>query len=134
MATIAVLGTMDTKGVEHAFVSEQIKKRGHQVLIIDTGTLGPPGLKPDVSREEVAKAAGVDLAVLVAKKDRGEAVAAMSHGAPVVLARLAAEGRIDGVISLGGGGGTAISTAAMQAHTSASRMWCCFRALWMWQA
>ena len=115
MATIAVLGTMDTKGEEHAFVANLIKQRGHQVLVIDTGTLDAPKLKPDITRFEVAAAAGADLNALVAKKDRGEAVAAMSRGAPVVLARLLADKRIDGVISLGGGGGTAISTAAMRA-------------------
>ena len=115
MATIAILGTMDTKGDEHAFVAELIRQRGHQVFVIDVGTLGEPQLKPDISRTEVAAAAGVDLAALVARKDRGEAVTAMSRGAPVVLAKLAAEKRIDGVISLGGGGGTAIATAAMRA-------------------
>ena len=60
-------------------------------------------------------AAGVDLAALIARKDRGEAVATMAKGAPVVLAKLVAEGRVQGVISLGGGGGTAIGTAAMRA-------------------
>ena len=115
MPTIAILGTMDTKGDEHAFVAGLIRQRGHQVLVIDVGTLGEPRLKPDISRTEVAAAAGVDLAALVAKKDRGEAVTAMSRGAPVILAKLAAEQRIDGVISLGGGGGTAIATAAMRA-------------------
>ena len=115
MATIAVLGTMDTKGEEHAFVANLIKQRGHQVLVIDTGTLDAPKLSPDITRQEVAAAAGADLNALVAKKDRGEAVAAMSRGAPSVLAKLVAEQRIDGVISLGGGGGTAISTAAMRA-------------------
>ena len=108
MGTIAVLGTLDTKGDEHRFVAEQIRRIGHDVLIIDTGTLDPPRLKPDITRLEVAAAAGVDLAMLVAKRDRGEAVAAMSKGAPVVLSRLVAERKIDGVISLGGGGGTAI--------------------------
>jgi uncharacterized protein (UPF0261 family) len=115
MATIAILGTMDTKGEEHAFVAEQIRSRGHKVLVIDTGTLEEPKLKPDITRAEVAAAAGIDLAALVARRDRGEAVKAMSEGAPIVLARLAAEGKIQGVISLGGGGGTAISTAAMRA-------------------
>ena len=115
MATIAILGTMDTKGDEHAFVADQIRQRGHGVLIIDTGTLGEPRLKPDVTRHEVADAAGVDLARLVARRDRGEAVAAMSRGAPTILSRLAEAKRIDGVISLGGGGGTAIATAAMRA-------------------
>jgi uncharacterized protein (UPF0261 family) len=77
--------------------------------------LDEPQLKPDITRSDVAAAAGVDLAVLVARRDRGEAVAAMSRGAPVILAKLVEEKRIDGVISLGGGGGTAIATAAMRA-------------------
>jgi uncharacterized protein (UPF0261 family) len=115
MATIAVLGTMDTKGVEHAFVAERIKSRGHKVLVVDVGTLADPKLKPDITREEVAAAGGVDLAALQKKQDRGESVAAMSKAAPVVIARLVAEKKIDGVISLGGGGGTAIATAAMRA-------------------
>ena len=115
MSTIAILGTMDTKGEEHAFVAEQIKRRGHQVLVIDTGTLDNPKLKADISRQEVARAAGADLADLVARRDRGEAVKAMSLGAPQILLPLVEARKIDGVISLGGGGGTAIGTAAMRA-------------------
>ncbi|MFM7743104.1 MAG: Tm-1-like ATP-binding domain-containing protein, partial [Verrucomicrobiota bacterium] len=115
MATIAVLGTLDSKGEEHAFVAALIAKRGHRPLLIDVGTGAPPSVRPDITREEVAAAAGIDLAALVARQDRGECVVAMTRAAPVMLARLAAEGRIQGVISLGGGGGTAISTAAMRA-------------------
>jgi uncharacterized protein (UPF0261 family) len=115
MPTIAILGTMDTKGVEHGYVADLIQQRGHKVLVIDVGTAGEPKLNPDISRIEVATAAGVDFTQLAAKHDRGESVSAMSRGAPIVLAKLAAEKRIDGVISLGGGGGTAIATAAMRA-------------------
>src|SRR5437667_2844274 len=114
MATIAILGTMDSKGAEHAFVAARIKERGHRALIIDVGTLGEPSLKPDITREEVAAAGGIDLAALQRRQDRGESVAAMSQAAPVVLSKLVAEKKIDGVISLGGGGGTAIATAAMR--------------------
>src|SRR5438874_3368588 len=103
MATIAILGTMDTKGEEHAFVSNQIRQRGHQVLVIDTGTLGEPKLKPQITRREVAAAAGIDFEALLAKRDRGEAVQAMSQAAPILLTRLLQEHKIDGVISLGGG-------------------------------
>ena len=115
MATIAILWTLDTKGEEHAFVAAQIRQRGHQTLIIDTGTLEAPRLEPDISREEVAAAAGIDLPAVLARRDRGEAVQAMAQGAPLLLARLVQGKRIDGVISLGGGGGTAISTAGMRA-------------------
>jgi uncharacterized protein (UPF0261 family) len=114
MATIAVLGTLDTKGVEHAFVAEQIRGRGHQTLLIDVGGLEAPVVAPDVTREAVAAAGGVDLAGLMARRDRGETVAAMAKAATVMLGSLYREGRIQGVISLGGGGGTSIATAAMQ--------------------
>src|SRR5262245_36236533 len=114
MATIALLGTMDTKGSEYAFLAEQVRKRGHRTLVIDTGILGEPALVPDISRTEVASAGGADIAELVANGDRGDAVTAMSQGASVVLSRLVTQGQVDGVIALGGSGGTAIATAAMR--------------------
>lgn len=115
MATIAVLGTFDTKGPEHAFVADLIRKRGHDVLLIDAGSGEPPTIKPDVTREEVAAATGVDLQTLTARHDRGESVTAMAGAAAALLSQLASAGRIHGVISLGGGGGTAIGTTAMRA-------------------
>jgi uncharacterized protein (UPF0261 family) len=115
MATIAVLGTLDSKGEEHAFVAALIAQHGHKPLLIDVGTGGPATVQPDITREQVAAAAGIDLVALMAKKDRGECVVAMTKAAPACVAKLAAEGRIHGIISLGGGGGTAIGTAAMRA-------------------
>jgi uncharacterized protein (UPF0261 family) len=115
MATIAVLGTLDSKGEEHGFVAGQLRKLGHTPLLIDVGTHSPPTVTPDVTRDEVAAAGGIDLPALRAREDRGECVTAMSESIPVLLKQLADAGRIQGVISLGGGGGTAICTAAMRA-------------------
>lgn len=115
MATIAVLGTLDTKGTEHAYVAHLIRQRGHQPLLIDTGSGAPPTTVPDIAREEVAAAGNIDLPALLARQDRGEAVTAMAGAAARLLSDLVAQKRIDGVISLGGGGGTAISTTAMRA-------------------
>lgn len=115
MSTIALIGTLDTKGDEYLFLAEQIRRRGHSVLVIDVGTLDSPKLKPDISREQVAMAGGTTLTEIQARRDRGEAVKAMSQGAPVILSKLFQEKRIDGVIALGGGGGTAIATAGMRA-------------------
>ena len=113
--TIAVLGTLDSKGHEHAFVADLIRKKGHDVLLIDLGTGDAPQVTPDVSRFDVAASIGLDLQTLIDKQDRGECVVAMSKAAPVFLLNLVAEEKIDGVISLGGGGGTALGTAAMRA-------------------
>jgi uncharacterized protein (UPF0261 family) len=114
MGTIAVLGTLDSKGDEHAFVADQIRLRGHEALLIDVGTGSDPGVRPEVSRFEVAEAGGVDLQPILDRRDRGECVAAMTRAAPILLERLVENGTIEGVISLGGGGGTAIATAAMR--------------------
>jgi uncharacterized protein (UPF0261 family) len=84
-------------------------------LLIDVGTGAESTVKPDITRFQVAETAGLDLVSIIAKKDRGEAVTAMSQAAPVILLKLQREGKIDGVISLGGGGGTAIATSAMRA-------------------
>ncbi len=112
---VAILGTLDSKGIEYAFLKKQIEARGVGTLVIDAGVLGPPYFTPDISAAELARAAGADLAKLVGEKDRGRAVTAMSVGAAVVVSHLHEKGRIDGIISMGGGGGTAIGTAAMQA-------------------
>lgn len=113
--TIAVLGTLDSKGEEHAYVAGIIRDKGHRVLLIDVGSLEPPKVVPDITREEVAAAGGVDLLALQARQDRGESVTAMAGAAARLLSGLVTAGKIDGVISLGGGGGTAIGTAAMRA-------------------
>lgn len=115
-STIAVLGTFDTKGREHAFVAEFIRGRGHGALLIDVGSLGTPTITADISAATIAAAAGnPDHAAILARRDRGECVTLMGQGAASVVAALAAEGKIHGIISLGGGGGTAIATAAMRA-------------------
>ncbi|WP_421725652.1 Tm-1-like ATP-binding domain-containing protein [Bauldia sp.] len=112
---VAILGTLDSKGAEFAFLKDRIEAERIATLVIDAGVLGPPGFPPDISANDVAAAAGADLPALADERDRGKAVSAMAAGATAVVARLHDEGRIHGIISMGGGGGTAIGTAAMRA-------------------
>jgi uncharacterized protein (UPF0261 family) len=115
MATVVLLGTLDTKGREYAFVRGQLATRGIEVLVIDAGVYEPLGLTPDISRFEVARAAGTDIDTLVRAGDRGRAVTAMGQGAAAVVLGLHAQGRLDGVLALGGSGGSSIAARAMQA-------------------
>lgn len=112
---VAVLATLDTKSEHAEFIKTIIEGRGHEVILIDIGVLGEPGMPPTISRTELAIAAGVDLNKLIATKDRGAALAFMSQGAVAVVTKLYREGALDGVLGLGGGSGTAVSTAAMRA-------------------
>lgn len=115
MARIAVVGTLDTKGTEHQFVADLIAEKGHEPILVDVGGLGPATVSPDVSREVVAKSTGIDLATIVRQRDRGALVSAMSEAAAGYLSGAFERGEFDGLISLGGSGGTAIATAAMRA-------------------
>jgi len=112
---VAIIGTLDTKGAEFAYLKARIEAAGVDTLTIDVGVLADPAYPPEVSAAEVARAAGTDLGALRARNDRGEAMAAMAKGAAELAARLHREGRIDGIVSMGGGGGTAVATAAMRA-------------------
>jgi uncharacterized protein (UPF0261 family) len=115
MGTVLLLGTFDTKGDEYAYVRDRLVELGCEVVLVDAGILGEPTLPPDVSRAEVAGAAGAELAELGRSLDRGVAVEAMGRGAAAVLAPLYREGRFDGVMALGGSGGATIATHAMRA-------------------
>ena len=114
MATVLLIGTLDTKGDEYAFVRELIRARGHEVLVMDIGVLGEGSTTADVTAEQVAAAGGTSLEQLQQRRDRGAAVEAMLTGARLLAKRLFGERKFDGVLGLGGGGGTAVITAAMR--------------------
>ena len=114
--TVCILGAFDTKGLEYAFLREQILSQGADIVTINTGVMGSTDLFPiDIEADEVAAAGGGDLAAIREKKDRGEAMRAMAEGAAALLEKLYAEGRFDGVIGMGGSGGSSVITAAMRA-------------------
>ena len=115
MPTIAVLGTLDTKGVEIGFLAEQIQAQGCDTLIVDLGVLKPPAMTPHVSREAVAREAGEQVGQLAESGDRGRAVSAMTRGVERIVPKLYAEGRLQGVIGIGGSAGSTMATAAMRA-------------------
>ncbi|MFL6280000.1 MAG: Tm-1-like ATP-binding domain-containing protein [Vicinamibacterales bacterium] len=115
MANIAVLGALDTKGAELAFLRDEIIGHGHVPLVIDVGVMGEPAFAPAITRTDVARSGGFDLARLAADGDRGRAVTAMADAARDTIVRLFSDGRIDAIIAMGGGAGTTIGTAAMRA-------------------
>lgn len=113
--TVCIVGTMDTKGLEFAFIKAQIESSGVSTCVVNTGIMGEPQLAPDVSADEVAGKAGSSLQALRDEGDRGNSVAVMAQGAAAIVAEKQAAGEIDGIISLGGSAGTTIGTTAMQA-------------------
>lgn len=115
MAAVALVGTLDTKGADFAFLAARLRAAGTDVIVVDAGTGEPDGLIPDIDGEAVAAAAGTSRAQLRAAGDRGHAVTAMGRGAADVVAGLAARGQIGGVLSAGGSGGSSIAAQVFAA-------------------
>ena len=113
--TLALIGALDTKAADFAFLREAVHAGGCATLLIDFSVAAEPGLIPDIPTAQVAAAGGHDLAVLRAAGDRGASMLAMAEGAAALARRLFDEGRIQGVIGMGGSGATTVATAAMRA-------------------
>jgi uncharacterized protein (UPF0261 family) len=114
--TILLIGAFDVKGEEYNFVKKLIEAQGCKVLTMNFGVLGKTDLFPiDVDNAEVAKAGGEDINQLQKDKDRGVAMKVMSRGVTVLCEKLYKEGKFDGVLGMGGSGGTSVITSAMRA-------------------
>lgn len=110
-----MLGTFDSKAEEFAFLRNQIQACGCEVVSVNTGINGSTSLFPiDVEAIEVAQAAGESLANLQQQQDRGHAMTVMSTGAAALVRRMYDDGKLDGIIGMGGSGGTGIVTSAMR--------------------
>jgi uncharacterized protein (UPF0261 family) len=113
---IALIGTLDTKGAEIGYVRDRLRALGARPLVVDSGILGEPdGIEPDVTRADVARAAGHDLAEIRGAGSRGAAVQLMLEGVRAVVLEAYGEGRVHGVLCLGGAEGALLGAAAMHA-------------------
>jgi uncharacterized protein (UPF0261 family) len=113
MAPVALVGTLDTKGPDFAFLAGRLRAAGAEVIVVDAGTGEPNGLTPDIDGDAVAAAAGTTRAELREAADRGRAVTEMGRGAASVIADLVAQGRVGGVLAAGGSGGSSIAAQVM---------------------
>ncbi len=112
---VLLVGTLDTKGIEIAFVRDLLRGAGVETLVLDAGVLQPPAIPPSIPREQVYAAAGTSYDVVRQASDRGKAIEAAARGAATIAVELYAAGKVAGVLGLGGSAGTTIGTAAMRA-------------------
>ena len=113
--TVLLIGTLDTKGPETAYLQERVREHGCDTMVLDSGILGEPqGIVPDIDRARVAQAAGSDLDAIRDSGSRGKAVERMLVGVRSIVLELNEKGRIHGVAALGGAEGSVLAAAAMR--------------------
>lgn len=114
MATVALLGTLDTKGEECLWLRDRLRELGVETLIVDVGSFSTSELA-DISSDEVMRAAGVEPEAVREGHDRGAMMGIMGAGAAVLVKQLAADQKIHGFLSFGGSGGSSVAAPVMQA-------------------
>ncbi len=113
--SILMLGCFDTKGEDFFYLQKCIKDCGESIITMNTGVMGTTeNFIVDFESDVVASEGGSSILKLRKKGDRGAAIEVMGIGAAKITAKLIEDGRIKGVISMGGGGGTYIALSAMQ--------------------
>lgn len=115
MGKVVIVATLDTKGVEVAYLRDRMNDLGVETVVLDSGILGKPvGIVPDVTNSELAQAGGVSLAGLRDSGSRGRAVARMRCFVTDWVREHHAAGELIGGISIGGVG-SVMGAAAIQA-------------------
>lgn len=113
--SVYLVGTLDTKGREIGYVRDLLSGYGVKTQVIDAGSGGDPAIAADITRETVFQAARTTLADVRSRADRGSAVNLAAVGVARLLSDLYEQGKVQGVLGLGGSAGTTIGTAAMRA-------------------
>lgn len=114
-ATVALVGTLDTKEQEYRWLRDQLRAAGCEVVLIDVGTFSDGAGIADIDSAAVAAAGGADREELRRANHRGTAMTAMAAGAGAVVRQLFDAGRIDGLLAVGGSSGSSVAAGALQA-------------------
>jgi len=111
---VVIIGTLDTKGPEIAYLRDRIKVLGLDTIVVDAGILGEPlDIVPDISRGEAATYAGTTIDALRNAGSRGKAVHGMRDALKVLTLQLYQEGNLQAITCMGGAEGAVMGAAAM---------------------
>lgn len=113
---IVIVCNLDTRGEDIVFVKKLIADRGHEPILLDFSMEEPPPFPGDIRTEEVAARGGLPIEVVREKyrSDRDTATNNQIRGAAAIVDELVREGRVQGIIGIGGGTSTLVSTSIMK--------------------
>jgi uncharacterized protein (UPF0261 family) len=113
---IVIVCNLDTRGEDIVFVRQLIASRGHEPILLDFSMEEPPPFPGDITTESVATRGGLPIEVVREKyrSDRDTATNTQIAGAAAIVGELHAQGRVHGIIGIGGGTATLVATSVMQ--------------------
>ncbi|HUX23239.1 MAG TPA: Tm-1-like ATP-binding domain-containing protein [Burkholderiales bacterium] len=113
---IVIVCNLDTRGEDIVFVKQLIAERGHDAILLDFSMEEPPPFPGDIRTEDVAARGGLPIEVVREKyrSDRDTATNNQIRGAAAIVDELVAQGRVHGIIGIGGGTSSLVATSIMQ--------------------
>lgn len=112
--TVVIIGTLDTKGPEIAYLRDRLQDLGLATTVVDSGILGEPlGIEPDIDRDTAARHGGTDIATLRAAGSRGRAVEGMRQALVALMEDLLARDQVAAAVSMGGAEGAVMGASAL---------------------
>jgi uncharacterized protein (UPF0261 family) len=116
MKGIVIVCNLDTRGEDIVFVKRLIQDRGHEAILLDFSMEEPPPFAGDIRTEDVAQRGGMPIEVVREKyrSDRNAATSNQITGAARIVDELVKQGRVHGIIGIGGGTATLVATSIMQ--------------------
>ncbi|MBK5103157.1 MAG: Tm-1-like ATP-binding domain-containing protein [Burkholderiales bacterium] len=113
---IVIVCNLDTRGEDIVFVKDLIAGRGHDAILLDFSMEEPPPFAGDIRTEDVAARGGLPIEVVREKyrSDRDAATNNQIRGAAAIVDELVAQGRVHGIIGIGGGTATLVATSIMK--------------------
>lgn len=112
--TIVIIGTLDSKADEILFARNQIEKRGYTPIVVDLSIGSNPLVQGDITSEQVVNAVGCEISDIWGNTDRPKINKIITDGAISVINTLFYEGKLHGIIGIGGAGGSLIETDIMK--------------------
>jgi uncharacterized protein (UPF0261 family) len=115
MKTILVISTLDTKGAETYYLRDKIREIGYQPLVLDISMRISEDAKADITPDKIAQAGGSTFQDILVSRERSKNTAIMTKGAAQIALSLWKEGKLHGVIGIGGSTGSLMATDVMRA-------------------
>ena len=111
---VLIISTLDTKGEETLYLRDKVASLGMKPILMDISMRGKGPSPAEITPAMVAEAGGSTIEEIHASRERAQITNITIKGASKIAGELYGQGRIAGVIAIGGSTGSLMATDVMR--------------------
>jgi len=112
---VLVVSTLDTKARETVYLKEKAASLGLEAILMDLSMRGGAQVKAQITPAEVAAETGSSIDEIRSSRERSKSTSAFIEGGSAIALRLWREGKLHGIMGVGGATGSLMATEIMRA-------------------